>query len=1070
MGHPLSLKHAGFFVIRTPLLSIDELLAWGAGVRGPTALPDGGSVLEVAIAADRDQLTASLRAKVMTPGVREAIFLASPSLDEAVSAWLADTTNRRAENVTAALFRYFTRMASRPTPFGLFATSAVGTIVHGAALRFEPGPELTRHSRLDMYYVSALAEALERRPETRMRLRFFPNTSLYELAGQLRYIETRIEPETRDRRHDLVALASTDALRDAVARAAAGATPEELAQAIAAARPEVSLDAAAGFIDSLIDSRLLVSELSPAVTGPSPLDDLISSLERLPSEQTTTDTLRGLRDAMRAMDRDGIGLPPARYRTSVDAMRTLPAAVSEPRYFQVDLYRSDAAPTLGASIVAEVEAAVRLLARIGDTGPSAALAHFRQRFEDRYGLRTVPLVEVLDEEVGIGFGMHPVREPTPLLDGIELERRAAVEGATFDAHHAWKLQRLLDVTASGDTSWSLTDRDVAALAREPRLPGAFAVIATLVAASPEAVAGGDSSIFLRGLSAGAQIFGRFCHGDPALRAHVEAYLRAEEARHPSAVFAEIVHLPRGRLGNILCRPVLRSHEIPYLARPAVDASHVIPISDLLVSLERHGIVLRSRRLGCEVIPRLTSAHSVAHADLPIYRFLTALDGQGGEESLAWSWGPLASARKLPRVECGRVVLAPARWRFESRDVTEIVHSRGAQRFRAACELRRASGLPRWVSVGDGDQQLALDLDNVLAVDAFAELARQPVVVRELYPPPELSCVVGDGGRYRHEIVVPFVRTDPAPATVTSPEVTAPSGARSFAPGSEWLTLYCFGGKRSVDRVLTEIVSPLLETARERGTVDRWFFVRYGSPSWHVRLRFRGAREGLLSVLLPELHDRLAPLLETATVSRVECDTYEREIERYGGLDATLLVEDIFFHDSEAALSIVEMLEDDEGADARWRLALRGMHDLLVDFGLDTSQRLALVSELRSGFGSEHRIDVRVERQLGERFRAERQSVAALLAASAESDHPLAPGIEALTRRSAAVVPLAARLADLERRGALSVPRTELLASLLHMHANRMLLGQHRAQEVVLHDLLKRHYASELARARSAGRP
>jgi thiopeptide-type bacteriocin biosynthesis protein len=273
-------------------------------------------------------------------------------------------------------------------------------------------------------------------------------------------------------------------------------------------------------------------------------------------------------------------------------------------------------------------------------------------------------------------------------------------------------------------------------------------------------------------------------------------------------------------------------------------------------------------------------------------------------------------------------------------------------------------------------------------------------------------------------------------------------------------VYC--GPSGVDRLLREVVAPLLQ---EQPT-QRWFFLRYADPQWHVRLRFQGPRAELLERLLPALHDRLAPLLATGLVGRVQVDTYQRELERYGGPQAMPLVEALFHHDSAAALEIVERLEGDEGADARWRLALRGSHDLLVDFGLDLDQRLALVSELRARFGAEHAAGVTVERQLGQRFRAERAAIAQLLAATPDGDHPLAPGIAALARRSVAQAPALAGLRALEERGQLTVPRHQLLGSLLHMHANRLLLAQQRAQELVLNDFLARHYTSERARARA----
>jgi class I lanthipeptide synthase len=255
----------------------------------------------------------------------------------------------------------------------------------------------------------------------------------------------------------------------------------------------------------------------------------------------------------------------------------------------------------------------------------------------------------------------------------------------------------------------------------------------------------------------------------------------------------------------------------------------------------------------------------------------------------------------------------------------------------------------------------------------------------------------------------------------------------------------------------------------RRELERWFFVRYGDPDWHLRVRFQGPRAALLGGLLPELHDRLAPFLASGLVARVQLDTYQREIERYGGPAAMPLAEELFHQDSVAALAIVERLEGDEGADARWRLALRGTHDLMVDFGLDLEARLALVTRLRAAYGAEHGAGIEVERQLGKRFRAERPALAQLLAPDPGPDHPLAPGLELLARRSEALVPVVARLRELESQGPLSAPPDEILAAFLHMHANRLLLAQPRSHELVLHDFLVRHYTSEQARARAARR-
>ena len=294
--------------------------------------------------------------------MREALFVASPSLDEAVTAWL-DGSAKDPGNVSGIVTRYFSRLTSRATPFGLFAASAVGTVRAAAPFAAHRGTFL-RHTRLDMEYVSALAEALEQRPETRARLRFAPNTSLYERAGQLRYIEARIDPVTRDRQNDLVAIEATDAMREVLRQAAGGATPATLARALVDARPTLSPGRAAEFVEALIASRVLVSQLVPAVTGPNPLRDLIAALAELPDEAATTEILTEVRDAMaRPWTRDGLGQGGQRYRAIAARLEALPAPVELRRLFHVDLYRRGQA-TLGDGVVAELARAVETLARI----------------------------------------------------------------------------------------------------------------------------------------------------------------------------------------------------------------------------------------------------------------------------------------------------------------------------------------------------------------------------------------------------------------------------------------------------------------------------------------------------------------------------------------------------------------------------------------------------------------------------------------------------------------------------------------------------------------------------------
>src|SRR5262249_37205506 len=155
---------------------------------------------------------------------------------------------------------------------------------------------------------------------------------------------------------------------------------------------------------------------------------------------------------------------------------------------------------------------------------------------------------------------------------------------------------------------------------------------------------------------GADLLARFCHADPELRQRLENHILHEERLQSDAVFAEIVHLPEGHFGNFICRPTLRAYEIPYLGCSGVASSQQIAAADLAVSVRGDRIILRSQRLGREVIPRMSSAHSFTLSGLSVYRFLCTLQYQGIAQNLRWDWGALKDAPFLPRVIIGRLVL------------------------------------------------------------------------------------------------------------------------------------------------------------------------------------------------------------------------------------------------------------------------------------------------------------------------------------------------------------------------------------------------------------------------------
>lgn len=1008
-----TLRPSGFFVMRAPLLPWEELDRLRA---------DPGYVHTLAA----------------VPAVTEALHLASPAL---MRRWATGSPDSR---MTAAITAYLVRMCSRATPFGLFAGCATGTVGDATALVVD-GPEGTvRHSRPDTEVLATLVEKLLADPRTRGRMLVEPNSSRYRAAGAWRLVDSRLRDGLRT--HHLVVVEDDAPLRSALRAAAGGATVEQVVEALET-DTGFGRDEVRDYVDALIDAQVLTAVAEPSVTGPEPLAHVTSSLRQQGLSETVAalDTVAG---ELAGLDSGGLGNPPESYRALSEDLLGLAGGGDEARLVQVDLHRAGAGLTLGRDVVRQLADGIALLHRLSTAAESASLRRFKDAFRARYEDRAVPLMEALDEEMGVGFdpSQHPAADQSPLLADIDLG------GLPRERSFTSRDSVLLDLLIRTRDTGAHLELDADAVARlsaaEPLpLPDALAVTATVL----------DDGIEIHNVygPSGAQLLGRFCHGDASLADAVRTHLRAEEAHAPGVVFAEVVHLPEGRIGNILARPVLRDHELVLLGRSGAAADRQISVDELTVRLEGERLILHSDRLNAEVRPRLTTAHNTARG-FGAYRFLAALQNDGVAGNLGWDWGALSAAPTLPRVTAGRLVLARARWRLNAAELATLTTQDATSGWAA---LTGSRGIPGEVLIGDGDNRLYVDITSPALTAAAAKVlrGRTTAVLEEVLPS---RVAAGPQGHFAHELIVPFLRdAEPEPA---APHRTAPRMRRRFPPDSEWLYLKIYTGTASADRILTRTIGPVLDRLRRAGVGDRWFFLRYADPDHHLRVRVHGDPATLREQALPALTAALDSHLDEGTAWKVTLDTYDREIERYGGDAGIEVAEQIHAADSHAVLQVLAMFDDqDTGLDARWRLCLYATDRLLADAGMDLAQRREWARNGAAGYRREYPNAPHLESGIARRWRAERTELTALL--DDDSDHPYEPAREVFRQRSELTTPLLAELAERDRSGILTVPPARLLYSFNHLHAIRLLRSAARTHELVLHSFLDRHYASQIAK-------
>ena len=193
---------------------------------------------------------------------------------------------------------------------------------------------------------------------------------------------------------------------------------------------------------------------------------------------------------------------------------------------------------------------------------------------------------------------------------------------------------------------------------------------------------------------------------------------------PTRCSPRIVHLPEGRLGNIIFRPVLRGHEIPYLGRAGAPHEQQMPVTDLPALGARQPDRPALALAGQGIVPRLTTAHNFAAAAASASTASCARCKRQGSARRGSTSAPSTSCRTGRASATGRFVLADqtlAARPPRAGDARRQDAGRAASPPPRRCA--RSSGCPATSLVVDGDNELPIDLDHVLAVEAFGRAAQ-----------------------------------------------------------------------------------------------------------------------------------------------------------------------------------------------------------------------------------------------------------------------------------------------------------------------------------------------------------
>ncbi|WP_283137525.1 lantibiotic dehydratase [Rhizohabitans arisaemae] len=841
------------------------------------------------------------------PEFADAVAVASPGLAAGVEAVCSGYRPGPAQvrRMVMALARYMVRVRGRSTPFGLFA--GVAPVRLGSDATVTWGGVHRAKVRADMVWLAAVIAQLEADPLVRRRLRVVANNLLQVRGDRL---EVMWQPPASDPswgRIEHVSVGFSPAVQASLKLACSSVGVGALVGWLAAEHdsPQAAAD---GMVAELIRLGVLVSNLRPPSTCTDGLTHVLAEVDTFADVGEVAERLlaelRVIRALLGGRPRTGHVDAPAR-KVVASRMRALTGTAAETQPLTVNLLL-DCAVTLPEQVAAEASVAAGTLARLSrHPAGHPAWRAYHMEFVNRYGVgAVVPLRQLVDPVAGIGFPAHHSggsEERAPLSERDEQLFALAQQAALNGTIEVVLDEELIGRLSGGQLPAVVTDAEVCAEVRASSLPylqeGTFTLAITGVGRSGTACAG------------------RFLDLISAIeRRRMAAVHRQLPVSVGGAGRAQVSCVPwHRRLENVTHTVRLAPHVIALAEHH--DGNDVIGVDDLAVTVDAdrfHVVHVAERRL---VEPTLSNAASLKGVP-PLARLLFELPRALSAEVTPFSWGAAADLPFLPRLRCGRTILAAARWQVGA-DALPGPKVSTMEWERAFKEVRARLRLPENVYVGERDRRLRLSLEepmDLALLRAYIDKNPSATTVTEA---PDAADHGWIGGR-AHEIVIPVASARPAadPPTVLASRAPLPMirPDDDVLPGGRVVSAKVYASPAMHDVILTKHLPGLVHLAGD--LVEHWWFIRFRDPRSHLRLRLHLADPAAWGSVASLVGRWAAELRTHGLAADLVLDTYQPETARYGAEAALKAAEELFAADSAVATAQLRLLARVRTVDAR----------------------------------------------------------------------------------------------------------------------------------------------------------
>nr|WP_285840964.1 lantibiotic dehydratase [Cytobacillus kochii] len=870
-----SFEPIDFFILRTPILTI-------------------GDYNEICN-NDFDYIYNKFFSK--NPIVQEGIYLGSPILYYNLTSINSKKGNiKKFNKVKRSFYKYLIRMSTRSTPFGLFAGISDHVYSSNTKIEMYENKYVNKRMKLNTKWILKLILELEKDFNVINHLKIVRNPDVSKGNNEYILPFKTFYGQNNNNENQFFKIPRSSILDYIYSLLENQIEVNELSKHLDE-KFKISNEQSIKILQSLLKDEFIISNLKPTDINKEPLSHIINILHDIEPSCYIVEKLISIERLILKYCELPLGEGLETLKTILSLMRSL-INIKAKTLLQVDTKFKYKYDQLNKAVAYDFAKGVEILYKVAANDNSyTPLKRFYIDFIRKYGRdREVPLIELIDEEVGIG-----------LSNLYNIYQNISKESRNEDTWMGLIAQSLLK---NKDIHLEEYDLQNMFELENLNIPESVDVLGEIISPSHTDVDKGQYTIVLSSMKTldsmgryGSRFYNMF--DKEKFEYLKEMYTEVQRGFFPNELILEPKFItPTGFTSNLVSEGSLLPHSVT-VGIVNQNNNKCFNLSDILIGVENEGFYIKSLSTKERLIIKSFDMVSRKFYPTPI-RFLLDISQGDIRIQRPYELASLQNIDYIPRISFRNIILFPATWLFKTSHTNNLEDHEMLDKF---IKWKNDYKVPNLVYIGSSDQKLLINLSKK---EFLIEIVRIIKIDREI----RFFELVGDlndrwinkkGECVFSEVVFSlknnsFYRNKNVINKLEYQSIEKDD--RYKIPGSEWFYIKVYSPKNKQNDILKDHLYPFIMKNLESKVMKKFFYMRYKDKYHHLRIRFE-IEEEKRDCFFKEIIQLFNELNFLYYIERITIDTYEREIERYGEVNLIGHAEEIFFIDSLISLELLE---------------------------------------------------------------------------------------------------------------------------------------------------------------------